>query len=151
MGSSVLRIYSHEPPHTCRGLVASLCLNSKGDPSALASMTATSPWERTPKIYGTMTRYQSLPTVAEPLASKERYQSTKNVLPEHGILAQNPSVQLERYRVGELSLSPEGECLSLQAKYSTNVQNVQDALPQRRRARKPRLFRAGLPSPISVN
>ncbi len=110
------RCSCHEPPHTCRGLVASLCLNSKGDPSALASMTATSPWERTPKIYGTMTRYQSLPTVAEPLASKERYQSTKNVLPEHGILAQNPSVQLERYRVGELSLSPEGECLSLQAK-----------------------------------
>src|SRR5216683_5329474 len=74
------RCSCHEPPHTCRGLVASLCLNSKGDPSALASMTATSPWERTPKIYGTMTRYQSLPTVAEPLASKERYQSTKNVL-----------------------------------------------------------------------
>src|SRR6266851_2832162 len=133
MGSSVLRIYSHEPPHTCRGLVASLCLNSKGDPSALASMTATSPWERTPKIYGTMTRYQSFPTVAEPLASKERYQSTKNVLPEHGILAQNPSVQLERYRVGELSLSPEGECLSLQAEYSTNVQ-VRPVQPKPRRA-----------------
>jgi hypothetical protein len=111
-----------------QGLVASLCLNSKGDPSALASMTATSPWERTPKIYGTMTRYQSLPTVAEPLASKERSQSTKNVLPEHGILAQNLSVQLERYHVGELSLSPEGECLSLQAEYSTNVQNVQGFL-----------------------
>src|SRR6266851_651420 len=43
------RCSCHEPPHTCRGLVASLCLNSKGDPSALASMTATSPWERTPK------------------------------------------------------------------------------------------------------
>jgi hypothetical protein len=113
-------------------------------------MTATSPWERTPKIFGTMTMYQSLPTVAEPLASKERYQSTKNVLPEHGILAQNPSVQLERYHVGELSLSPEGECLSLQAKYSTNVQNVQDDIPQRRRALPPRSKETGLPSPISV-
>src|SRR2546430_12246423 len=33
--------------------------------------------------------------------------STKNVLPKHGILAQNPSVQLSKNSVGELSLSTE--------------------------------------------
>ncbi len=40
--------------------------------------------------------------------------STENVLPRHGILAWNPTVQLERYRAGEPSLSSELECLSLQ-------------------------------------
>jgi hypothetical protein len=40
--------------------------------------------------------------------------STENVLPRHGILAWNPTVQLERYRAGEPSLSGEPECLSLQ-------------------------------------
>ena len=37
--------------------------------------------------------------------------STENVLPRHGVLAWNPTVQLERY-MGEPSLSGEPECLS---------------------------------------
>jgi hypothetical protein len=39
--------------------------------------------------------------------------STTNVLPEHGFLLRTPYVQLSGYQVGELSLAPEGECLSL--------------------------------------
>jgi len=46
-----------------------------------------------------------LPTGAELLASKQRHQSTENVLPLHGVLAGNPAVQLERNRVGEPSLA----------------------------------------------
>jgi hypothetical protein len=37
--------------------------------------------------------------------------STGNILPRHGILAWNPlNIPLERYRVGEPSLSSEEEC-----------------------------------------
>jgi len=72
-----------------------------------------------------MTRYLCLPTGAELLASKQRHQSTENVLPLHGVLAGNPAVQLERNRVGEPSLSAEAECLSPQAQDSTYVRNSQ--------------------------
>ncbi len=72
-----------------------------------------------------MTRHLCLPTIAELLASKQSCQSTENVLPLHGVLAGNPAVQLERNRVGKRSFSAGAECLSLQAQYSTNVQNGQ--------------------------
>jgi|GEM_PF-3375893 len=59
-------------------------------------------------------------------AEQEAFSSTENVLPVHGILVRNPTVQLEKNPVGELSLSTEAECLSLHADGSTNVQNVQE-------------------------
>jgi len=74
---------------------------------------------------GTIIVYLCLPTIAELLASKQHCQSTENVLPLHSVLAGNPAVQLERSRVGKWSLSARAECLSLQAQYSTNVQNIQ--------------------------
>ncbi len=49
-----------------------------------------------------------------------------------------------------VSLLPREECLSLQAEYSTKVQNMQDDIPLRR-AIPPRHECAGLPSPISVS
>ena len=49
-----------------------------------------------------------------PTCKQEAFASTENVLPVHGVLVQNPTVQLESYRGGELSLSGEPECLSLQ-------------------------------------
>jgi hypothetical protein len=58
-------------------------------------------------------------------AEQEAFSSTTSVLPLHGVLAGNPAVLLERNRVDEPSLSAEAECLSLQAQYSTNVQNSQ--------------------------
>src|SRR5713226_7762818 len=68
---------------------------------------------------GTMTRYPFLPSMGvKPLPSKKRY-STKNVLPRHGILAWNPSVQKDVNRVSELSLFGEPKCLSLQTEHST--------------------------------
>ncbi len=46
--------------------------------------------------------------------------------PTAGGTARTPYVPLERCPVGELSLSGEPECLSLQAQYSLNVQNTQE-------------------------
>src|SRR5713226_3195400 len=46
--------------------------------------------------------------------------------PTAGGTARTPYVPLERCPVGELSLSGEPECLSLQAQYSSNVQNTQE-------------------------
>src|SRR5260221_6503112 len=104
------------PMHEYRGLCLVSTAIQKGDLSALASQTNTS---------GTMTRYLCLLTIAELLVSKQRCQSTENVLPLHGVLAGNPAVQLERNRVSEPSLSAKAECLSLQAQDCTNVQNSQ--------------------------
>src|SRR5712692_5752560 len=98
--------------------------------TASASTTATSSWERTPKIEGTMTRYPFLPSmVLRPLPSKKRSVSTTSVLPRHGVLVWNPGHSVGKVPVGELSLSSEEECLSLQAEYSTKVQNMQDDIP----------------------
>jgi len=52
--------------------------------------------------------------------------STTNVLPGSGFSPRTPYVQLERCPVGELSLSTEAECLSLQSDCSANAQNVQE-------------------------
>src|SRR5437588_10823929 len=52
-------------------LLASTATHNPLPDCALASMAATSPWERTPKIDGSMTSYQFLLTVAEPLACKK--------------------------------------------------------------------------------
>ncbi len=62
----------------------------------------------------------SLPSVAEPLL-----RSTENVLPGSGFSARTPYVQLERFPIGELSLSAEAECLSLPPDGSTDVQEKQ--------------------------
>jgi hypothetical protein len=59
-------------------------------------------------------------------AEQEAFASTENVLPVHGILVRNPTVLLEKSHAGELSLSGEPGCLSLQSDGSTNVQNVQE-------------------------
>jgi hypothetical protein len=45
--------------------------------------------------------------------------STKNVLPEHGILAQNPSVQLEKNREANCLSSREREVPKPHEEYST--------------------------------
>ncbi len=71
---------------------------------------------------GTLTRYPFLPRCAEQETSK----STKNVLPERGFSLRTPSVQLERFRVGEPSLSRERECLSLPLYSRTNVAKKQE-------------------------
>ncbi len=55
--------------------------------------------------------------------------STENVLPYRGILDRNPTVQLKRYRVGELSLPGEPGCLSLPGKYRTNDLKRQGETP----------------------
>ncbi len=101
-------------------LVTSLDRNSKGEPSALASQTATlrehccstGPSDKWPVI----TQACRMMNVA----------STTNVLPGSGFSPRTPYVQLERCPVGELSLSTEAECLSLQSDCSANAQNVQE-------------------------
>ena len=57
-----------------QGLVSVLHGNSVGpcEATAFASTYDTSAWERTPKLEGTLTRCPSSPTMAEPLARKER-------------------------------------------------------------------------------
>ena len=59
-------------------------------------------------------------------AEQEAFSSTTSVLPLHGVLAGNPGHSVGKEPVGELSLSAEAECLSLQADYSTNVQKGQE-------------------------
>ena len=96
-------------------LVSSLCRNS-GIPCempALASLADTSrPSDKRPVL----TQACRINSVV----------STENVLPLHGILAGNPTVQLEKNPVGELSLSGEPECLSLQTDGSTHVPERQE-------------------------
>src|SRR5439155_17255774 len=77
-------------------LVSSLDRNSAGsrESTALASPADTS---------GHPDKVPVLAQHAESAACS----STENVLPRHGILAWNPTVQLERYHAGELSLSSE--------------------------------------------
>jgi hypothetical protein len=77
---------------------------------------------------GTLTSYPSRFSVAEPLPNQEH--ATKNVLPERGFSLRTPYIQLERYRVGELSLSSEPECLSLHAQDSTFVRKTQQGAPK---------------------
>jgi len=95
--------------------VSSLCRNS-GIPCempALASLADTSrPSDKRPVL----TQACRINSVV----------STENVLPLHGILAGNPTVQLEKNPVGELSLSGEPECLSLQTDGSTQVPEKQE-------------------------
>ncbi len=67
----------------------------------------------------------SLPSVAEPLPSKERCVQPRTFYRGLGFSARTPDVQLERYPVGELSLSAETECLSLPPDCSTDVQAKQ--------------------------
>jgi len=86
----------------------------------------------------------------EATSEQERSISTTSVLPRHGVLVWNPGHSVGKVPVSELSLSSEEECLSLQAEYSTKVQNMQDDIPLRRWAIPPRHECAGLPSAISV-
>lgn len=99
------------PMDKSRGLCLASTAIQKGDLSALASTTDTSGSPKTSP--GSMTIYPSSPVVAdEPLARMERC-STTNILPGPGFWSRTPYVQLEKNRVGELSLSDESECLSL--------------------------------------
>ncbi len=54
------------------------------------------------------------PVLHQNLPEQERC-STTNILPEREFSLRTPYVQVERYRVSELSLSTGVECLSLQA------------------------------------
>ena len=100
-------------------LLASTATHNPLPDCALASMAATSPWERTPKIDGSMTSYQFLLTVAEPLACKKRCDRPRVFYPDMAFLPGTRPLSWKRTYIGELSLSPEGECLSLMNKYST--------------------------------
>lgn len=95
-----------------RGLCLASTAIQKGDLSALVSTTDTSGSPKTSP--GSMTIYPSSPTEADkPLARMERC-STTNILPGPGFRSRTTYVQLEKNHVGELSLSGEPECLSLQ-------------------------------------
>ena len=98
-------------------LVSVLCRNSGisyGTP-ALASPDDTS---RLPDNQPVLVQ-RGLPTSEQGASYQERFTQA-------WILAWNPSVQLERYHTGELSLSTGVECLSLYAQDSTHVQKVQE-------------------------
>jgi hypothetical protein len=99
-------------------LVSSLDRNSEGscESTALASSADTSGHP------------DKVPVLAQH-AESAAFTSTENVLPRHGLLAWNPTVQLERYYAGELSLSSELECLSPQAEYRTHARNSQASPP----------------------
>jgi hypothetical protein len=91
-----------------QGLVSSLHRNSVHQHActALASPTDTS------------RQHDKLPVFAyhgRTTCKQTALLSTENVLPGSGFSARTPYVQLERYPVGELSLSAEAECLSLHA------------------------------------
>jgi hypothetical protein len=101
-----------------QGLVSVLHLNSvlPRERAASASQNDTS---------GTLTRYPSLPTEDAPMVGDEppsrwrwmtckqrAWWSTENVLPRHGLLAENPLRSVGKVRPGEPSLSGEPECLS---------------------------------------
>jgi len=99
-------------------LVSSLDRNSEdsGESTALASTADTSGHP------------DKVPVLAQH-AESAALSSTENVLPRHGVLAWNPTVQLERYHAGEPSLSSELECLSLHEEYRTNARKSQASLP----------------------
>src|SRR6266702_17106 len=108
-GGKIVKLLVRYPRAEARGLRLYSTATQKGDLSALAS------------LYDTSESFDSGPSDKRPVLAhhgrttckQEALLSTKNVLPEHGILAQNLSVQLEKNPVGELSLSSEEECLSL--------------------------------------
>src|SRR6266849_6979938 len=103
----------------CLCSTATLCINVH---TQLWFQRTTHP---SPKTLGPPTTAPFLPS----MPSKKRSRSTENVLPRHGILAWNPTVQLERYRTDEPSLSGEPECLSLQEEYRTNDRKSQASPP----------------------
>ena len=90
------------PMAEARGLYLCSTSNQKGDLSTLAS------------LHDTSESFDSGPSDKRPVLAhrgrttcrQEAFLSTKNVLPEHGILAQNPSVQLEKNREANCLSSP---------------------------------------------
>jgi hypothetical protein len=92
---------SQSPPTRSRRLASGLCRNSayRSRHAALASLSDAS---------GAIDK---CPVLAQ--HAGQGALSTKSVLPEHGLLAQNLTTQLERYRVGKPSLFSEEKCLSL--------------------------------------
>jgi hypothetical protein len=87
---------------------------------------------------GALTRHPSRFSVAEPLPNEEH--ATKNVLPVHGFLYRTRPFSWERADADELSLSGEPECLSLQAKNSTSVRQMQDDGAKRHGTERRRRF-----------
>ena len=96
-------------------LVSSLCRNS-GIPCEMPALASLADTSRPSDNRPVLTQACRINSVV----------STENVLPLHGILAGNPTVQLEKNPVGELSLSGEPECLSLQTDGSTQVPEKQE-------------------------
>src|SRR5437660_2952608 len=78
---------------------------------ALASPTATSGSRKTPP--GRLTSAPSLSSVAEPLPNQERCYRPRVFYPCMAFLHGTQATQLEKNRVGELSLFSEEKCLSL--------------------------------------
>ncbi len=106
-----------------RGLLLASTATRNSLPSdALASTAATS---------GASDKSPVLAQHGRTTSEQGAFKSTENVLPRHGVLAWNPTVQLERSHVGEPSLSSKLECLSLPEEYRTHAQESQASPPAR--------------------
>ena len=104
-------------------LVSRLDRNSEDRSSALASRHDTS--RECCHSTGPSDKWPVLAQRGRTTSQQGALRSTENVLPGSGFSARTPDVQLERYPVGELSLSAETECLSLPPDCSTDVQAKQ--------------------------
>ena len=94
-----------------------LCRNS-GIPYGTPALASPDDTSRLPDNQPVLVQ-RGLPTSEQGASYQERFTQA-------WILAWNPSVPLERYHAGELSLSTGVECLSLYAQDSTHVQHVQE-------------------------
>jgi len=101
------------------GLVSVLYLNSVPQRRVQLQLQRTTHHGSVATPPGTPTRCPSLPTVAEPLASKERYARPGIFYPNTVSCSEPTEYSTVKEPVGEPSLSSGEECLSLRRNYST--------------------------------